>query len=104
MSREGKVVVEHYEPTETALANPGHFANMVCYQCGEKGRRRTDCPQDKCKFSGLKCELCKQEGHNKELCWEDAKNEHRRPRGWVTRLKKTKTEEEASATFIKVLV
>ena len=58
MSREGKVVVEHYEPTETALANPGHFANMVCYQCGEKGHRRTDCPQDKSKFSGLKCELC----------------------------------------------
>ena len=75
MSGEGKVVVEHSEPTETALANPGHFANMVCYQCGEKGHRRPDCPQNKRKFSGKKCELCDQMGHAKANCWFDSVSE-----------------------------
>ena len=74
----GKTIAKTIMPTETMLAEPGYFAKN-CYNCGKPGHMANKCPEEKRTCSGMKCKMCDQTGHNKEFCWEDPKNAHRRP-------------------------
>ena len=98
----GKTIDKQIMPTETMLADQGCFAK-ICYNCGKPRHIANTCLEEKCTCLGMKYKLCDQTGLNKELCWEDPKNAHRRPRGWVSCLKKTKSE-EAIETLVQFLV
>ena len=86
---------------EKALGSvqPGAFAGN-CFKCGKPGHRSFECESNGTASSGggKKCEHedCGLFGHSTEDCWEDPKNEGRRPKNWVSRKKRKNGEANGS--------
>ena len=86
------VMNQHWRQISHAEQEPGNggteitlsaFAG-VCFKCGGKGHKATNCPEnekDK-KNKGKKCFRCGKMGHISPNCWEDDKNAHLRPANW----------------------
>ena len=76
------------EEKETAL---NAVANVKCYNCGQRGHKKNNCPllkkndakkgNKKKKFTGT-CHNCGKVGHKVADCWMLEKNKSKRPSNW----------------------
>jgi hypothetical protein len=91
---------------ETALGflQPGPFIGN-CFNCGMSGHRSFECPSNTTASSGGKKyeqEDCGILGHATEDCWEDPKNEGKRPNNWVSRKKRKNG--EANGSHVEIVL
>ena len=68
----------------------GAFADIVCFECKEKGHKSYQCPKKKGKrrFNG-KCNNCGKTGHKDATCWEKEENADKCPKNWKSSLNNT---------------
>ena len=69
-----------YDPNPSA----DYLKNMVCYLCGEKGHRFTNCPK---RTGGMqiKCNYCGRNGHRADRCFHHQSNLPTEP-AWIRRM------------------
>ena len=57
-------------------------STKICYLCGLKGHVARNCPGSDRVPEAMRCQLCNRYGHHTEYCWDEERNDSRRPDRW----------------------